>query len=202
MGWWPFSSTTTQENAAKLEQQRGPAPTSIIPIPPAQNASTPLPETKDAATPVQQRGSFRHSESQNQSELAKGWQSYQDVLKPMIWPHGISEWPAFGLSALFIASSPFPASILPGLPPRMARLAFGGLFATSGLAIQSGDEWNGASIATWWSASHVVLSSIYKTYRKEMAKKLNKPPPVMSSPFAWVLTSATIATGAAYGITL
>ncbi|KIM27385.1 hypothetical protein M408DRAFT_330088 [Serendipita vermifera MAFF 305830] len=202
MGWWPFSSTTAQENATKLEQRQLPVPTTATPIPPAQNASTPLPETKDTAASTQPKRPLRYSESQTQSELVKGWQSYQDVLKPMIWPHGISEWPAFGLSALFIASSPFPASVLPGLPPRMARLAFGGLFATSGLAIQSGDEWNGASIATWWSASHVVLSSIYKTYRKEMAKKLSKPPPVTSSPFAWVLTSATIATGAAYGITL
>jgi len=34
------------------------------------------------------------------------------------------------------------------MTPRLARLAFGGAFATAGSAIRSGDEYNGASIVT------------------------------------------------------
>jgi hypothetical protein len=117
------------------------------------------------------------------------------------------------------------------MTPRLARLAFGGAFATAGSAIRSGDEYNGASIVTCecflipllpfgisfnsyphvqtflippflgWSLSHVVLASLTKRYRKEMAKRLAKPLPP-TSPLAGIMTLATIGTGVAYGITI
>jgi hypothetical protein len=49
---------------------------------------------------------------------------------------------------IVLASAAVPPSILPGLPPRLARVVFSGAFAASGMAIREGDEWNGASIAT------------------------------------------------------
>ncbi|CAG7853625.1 SubName: Full=Uncharacterized protein {ECO:0000313/EMBL:CCA73941.1} [Serendipita indica DSM 11827] len=71
----------------------------------------------------------------------------------------------------------------------------------SGVAMRSGDTWNGASIATWWAFSHVIFASITKSTRKEIAKKTGKPL-ARPSPLAWVVTSASLATGLAYGVTL
>ncbi|PVF94291.1 hypothetical protein CPB86DRAFT_713543 [Serendipita vermifera] len=129
------------------------------------------------------------------------WMNSQEKWVPVVWREGVSATPAFGLSALFFATSALPNSVLPGLPPRLARVAFGAAFGTAGAAIHSGDTWNGASIATWWSISHLLLSSITKSVRKEVAKKAGKTLS-RTSPFAYVLTSATVATGLAYGITL
>jgi hypothetical protein len=130
-----------------------------------------------------------------------------------------------------LGTVPIPLSTIPGMTPRLARLAFGGAFATAGFAIRSGDDYNGASIATCecfqespqpfgtsstyyirvhsfltsrlsgWSLSHVVLASLTKRYRKEMAKRLAKPLP-STSPLAGIMTLATIGAGVAYGITI
>ncbi|TCD68618.1 hypothetical protein EIP91_010273 [Steccherinum ochraceum] len=101
-----------------------------------------------------------------------------------IRPYSQSPWPIWSVSALFLASSIFPAS--PATPPIMMRLGFSAIYGGAGYVLHAGDAHNGSGISTAWSLTYLLLNA-RKSFRR----------PFSAGPVA--LTTATLASSALYG---
>ncbi|KAG8754741.1 hypothetical protein FRC14_004701 [Serendipita sp. 396] len=200
MGWWPFSSSG--RNPSEANARNIPQDGDDHALQASQHSETVINPTNDETPSSATLKSLENARKSIEapipsSDFSKDINAFRETWKQKLWPNGVTSTPAFMLSGFFFVSSVIPSSLIRGTTPRLARVVLGGAFGTAGLAIRSGDQWNGASIATWWSLSHVILAALAKSSRKELAKRMGKPLPT-SSPAAWLLTTATIATGAAY----
>ncbi|VDB91522.1 unnamed protein product [Peniophora sp. CBMAI 1063] len=101
--------------------------------------------------------------------------------------------PAFGLSALFIASAFAPPKFKAKTftPPFVFRLGFGAIFAGGGYMLAAGDAHNGSGVMTAWSLSYFVIEQ----FSLGLQASLRRP----RSPIALALSTATGASAALYG---
>jgi hypothetical protein len=98
MGWWPFSSSSPPNAVPPKDVSNDNITNSVKPTQMQENGPNVAPShTTDSGSSVkkelslEQRNPYRNLESHRDSGMLQNWQSYQETLKPKLWPNGISE---------------------------------------------------------------------------------------------------------------